>query len=367
VSLDLSPYASGLTPATRWGETLDTLRELLRISGETSSDDLQEFVEGRLDYLEGHPKWEVRRATAQLLGRVRCPSGLRVLGALSKDPDARAAAAASSSLEAWRAKDREHAKQARKESGFLKRLAAIRSRDPLAAREVEALAFTHATLILGGIGHDLSNVVCNLRELRETLTRVVEEGDTSLLPEAIEDLNSDCHLLEALVSDSKEFAAPTSSASSECVLYDSVQNALARNASRIENAITDVRIGESLRAQVPQLDFERALGNLIRNAAEDADGPVRLTFRGYPSPHEQLGPCVVLEVEDDGPGMRDPEGCMAPFRSTKKSGRGSKHSGLGLSIVKRVVELTCQGLFELESEFGVGTKAILTLPRSRED
>lgn len=367
MSLDLSRYAEGLAPEADWGATLDALRELLALSRKTSSDDLQDFVEERLDYLESHPKWEVQRATAQLLGRVRCPSGLRVLESLSKAQDARVIAAAESSRETWRTQDREHAKQARKESGFLKRLAAIRSRDPLAAREVEALAFTHATLILGGIGHDLSNVVCGLREVREVLTQAVEQKDTSQLPQAIQDLNSDCDLLEALVSDSKEFAAPTTSVSLECVLLDCVQNALERNASRISNATPDVRIGEGLRAQVPRLDFERALGNLIRNAAEAADGPVRLTFRGYASTHDDLGPCVVLEVEDDGPGMRDPEGCMAPFRSTKKNQLGSKHSGLGLSIVKRVIELTCQGLLELQSEVGVGTKAILTLPRPQEE
>ena len=74
-----------------------------------------------------------------------------------------------------------------------------------------------------------------------------------------------------------------------------------------------------------------------------------------------------IEVSDDGPGIaaEDLARVMLPFqRVTSDANRRVEGSGLGLPIVKRLVELH-GGVFVLESEVGKGTTARIRLPADR--
>jgi PAS domain S-box-containing protein len=96
--------------------------------------------------------------------------------------------------------------------------------------------------------------------------------------------------------------------------------------------------------------------NLITNAAQAlrGSGTVRLEL-------EKSGGSVVARVRDDGCGMPDEVKARAfePFFTTKPDGRGS---GLGLSIVQGIVGRHAGGI-SVESQEGVGTTFIVTLPR----
>jgi two-component system C4-dicarboxylate transport sensor histidine kinase DctB len=65
--------------------------------------------------------------------------------------------------------------------------------------------------------------------------------------------------------------------------------------------------------------------NLLRNALD--------AVRGRPDPRVKillvLGETILLSVEDNGPGLRDPDKLFEPFYTTKKAGEGL---GLGLAI-----------------------------------
>lgn len=73
-----------------------------------------------------------------------------------------------------------------------------------------------------------------------------------------------------------------------------------------------------------------------------------------------LGDSVVVEIEDNGPGMPEhvKERIFEPFFTTKSVGRGT---GLGLSIVYSIIE-NHKGTMEVNSEVGQGTTFIITLP-----
>lgn len=78
--------------------------------------------------------------------------------------------------------------------------------------------------------------------------------------------------------------------------------------------------------------LRRALGNLVRNAAEAAGPEGRVSVRGERAPDGT----VLLAVEDSGPGL-SPEALarlFVPFSSTKPGG-----TGLGLSLVAKIAAL----------------------------
>ncbi len=75
---------------------------------------------------------------------------------------------------------------------------------------------------------------------------------------------------------------------------------------------------------------------------------------------------IVLRVIDDGPGIPEADlgRVLEPFQRVEAIGHHVEGSGLGLTIVKRLVELH-GGSFRLESQVGVGTQARVELPPER--
>jgi two-component system sensor histidine kinase RstB len=81
--------------------------------------------------------------------------------------------------------------------------------------------------------------------------------------------------------------------------------------------------------------FERALRNLLANAARHAEGRVRVSWRAE-------GEAVLIAVEDDGPGVPadQRERVFEPFaRLDESRDRRSGGVGLGLAIVRRILRV----------------------------
>jgi len=109
--------------------------------------------------------------------------------------------------------------------------------------------------------------------------------------------------------------------------------------------------------------------NLIRNAlqAMAADGgkiviTTRMAFDHRLSPpNGQLGPSLIVEFEDTGPGI-EPElldEVATPFFTTRPEG-----TGLGLAVARHWIACH-EGTLRLESAPGVGTTVRIALPLSR--
>lgn len=106
--------------------------------------------------------------------------------------------------------------------------------------------------------------------------------------------------------------------------------------------------------------FRRALINLIVNAIKycDADDTVTIALS-----HSESS--VEIRIEDDGPGipLAQQQKIFERFeRATDTKGRVIEGSGIGLAMVKEIVELH-NGMISLESEEGVGSTFKVTLPR----
>ena len=105
---------------------------------------------------------------------------------------------------------------------------------------------------------------------------------------------------------------------------------------------------------------ERALLNLIANAAEAMEPGGRLSLSAKRGTRNEGGPAedVEIVVEDDGPGLgdRDPEELFKPFLTTKLNG-----TGLGLAIVRKIMDRH-RGDVRLEPAGERGTRAVLRFP-----
>jgi signal transduction histidine kinase len=102
--------------------------------------------------------------------------------------------------------------------------------------------------------------------------------------------------------------------------------------------------------------------NLVTNALKFMPpGPPVKTVTLALVPREGHG---VLEVRDQGPGFTEEDKAKAFGRFTRLSARptgGEGSNGLGLSIVKKLVE-SMKGRVTLESRLGVGTTFRISLP-----
>lgn len=123
-------------------------------------------------------------------------------------------------------------------------------------------------------------------------------------------------------------------------------------------------VDESMRRTImaDELNVEKIFLNLLSNAVKytPAGGHVRLIVKNEEGAHET--PDSVLIVEDDGIGMSAEflPHIYEPFVQENGQSGSSSGNGLGLSIVKQLVDLM-GGTIDVESEKGKGTRFTVRL------
>ncbi len=116
---------------------------------------------------------------------------------------------------------------------------------------------------------------------------------------------------------------------------------------------------ETLSFQGEKQDLEEMLGNLSDNACKWARSKVQLRATRLPG-KRGVPDVLLLQVDDDGPGLSDTERIEARQRG-KRLDETKPGSGLGLSIVTELTGLY-KGQFELERSPLGGLQARLRLP-----
>jgi signal transduction histidine kinase len=89
----------------------------------------------------------------------------------------------------------------------------------------------------------------------------------------------------------------------------------------------------------------------------------RITFSAHPQENGML----LITIEDNGMGIKDQDKkkLFTPFFTNKVSSR--QGTGLGLYVLRRVIEEFHKGKIWFESEYGQGTKFFLQLPVAQKD
>ena len=109
-------------------------------------------------------------------------------------------------------------------------------------------------------------------------------------------------------------------------------------------------------------EVEQVFLNLFLNAMDAMPDGGTLTIAPSAPASGPAGqdPCLVIAVEDTGPGMSEEtrERVFEPFFTTKEEGKGT---GLGLSICQGIIR-SHGGNIEIESEPGRGTRLLVELP-----
>jgi len=129
--------------------------------------------------------------------------------------------------------------------------------------------------------------------------------------------------------------------------------------------VSNVTILDALAAGLPQVfadghQVQQVLLNLVINAEQamlSANGRGILVVRTWHDPSQEA---VVLEINDDGPGIPDdlqPK-IFDPFFTTKEVGQGT---GLGLTVAYAIIQ-EHGGRIRLESRLGRGASFFVELP-----
>jgi len=171
-------------------------------------------------------------------------------------------------------------------------------------------------------------------EIRNPLTSL--KGHAQLLAESLHETPEKQSKANRVVNEAIRLETLTANLL-DFVRTGEIQPTLCNPIAVLESACADVD-SERIVLDVPSSPMEcrmdgdrmqQALSNLLRNATQASDGKVEASV-------QREGASVVFEVRDHGPGIAAPEmeHVFDAFHTTRARG-----TGLGLAVVRRVVEL----------------------------
>ncbi len=219
------------------------------------------------------------------------------------------------------------------------------------------------------VAHELKNPLTSVRSAVETLSIVKDDASRDRLMEIIQ---HDIRRIDRLISDiseasrldaelSREELVPVNIAHLAETIVDMFNTTSADKgkAIRVESVLQAADTAKSTAPVV--LGMERRIGQVLRNLVDNAlsfspeGGVVRVKVA-------VLDASVRLSVEDDGPGI-PPDSLVKIFERfhTDREGEFGRHSGLGLSISKQIVEAHHGSIVAENREQG-GARFLVDLP-----
>jgi two-component system heavy metal sensor histidine kinase CusS len=221
-------------------------------------------------------------------------------------------------------------------------------------------SFTRLSQFSADLAHELRTPIANM--LGEAQVALSRDRSAAEYRETIESTIGECERLSGIV-DNLLFVARADAASEpvERVRFDA-RAAVEKIAAFYETIAEDrhVTINCSGQGQIsadPAL-FERAVGNLVDNALRftPENGSIQIALAERPNDFE-------IAVSDNGSGVAAehlPRVFDRFYRA--EPSRGSDGAGLGLALVKSIVDLH-GGTARIQSQVGQGTTVCLTFPK----
>jgi two-component system sensor histidine kinase HydH len=211
-----------------------------------------------------------------------------------------------------------------------------------------------------GLAHEIKNPLAILLGGMEYLREKLPEADPEVR-EALGKMREAIMRANIISKDMLSFAKPSKIVFEKAHLNTIVHDAIAFvELFKHKSDTADVELkqeltNEDIYVEVDKNQIQQALFNIFLNAIEAIGMRGEIFIRTYRS-----GVLCVIEVQDHGEGIAkaDLTKIFEPFFTTK---RGQKGTGLGLPIVKSIVERH-KGSIGIESEVGRGTKVMISLP-----
>ncbi len=226
----------------------------------------------------------------------------------------------------------------------------------LQAEKMAALGQT-----VSGVAHELNNPLATILSWAERLSQRATLDEP--VRRGLETILAESERAARIVRNLLTFARKRQTTRAMVDVNQVVRETLALRA--YEQRLTNIGVIDALAAGLPQVfadghQMQQVLLNLIINAEQamlSANGHGILVVRTW---HDADQECVVLEINDDGPGIPDdlqPK-IFDPFFTTKEVGKGT---GLGLTVAYAIVQ-EHGGRIRLESRPNAGASFYVELP-----
>jgi two-component system, OmpR family, osmolarity sensor histidine kinase EnvZ len=201
-------------------------------------------------------------------------------------------------------------------------------------------------LLLAGVSHDLRTPLARLRLGIEVGMR--DEAERGGMVSDIEEM-------DRIIGQFLDFARGDRDAATE---LRGLNEIIAPVVERHRRGGRDIAFAAGELPLIPlrPTAMSRLVGNLLDNALRYGKEPVAVTTK-------QVGPAIVLEIADRGPGIPPDQvdRLKRPFTRGESARTGAAGAGLGLAIVERIARMH-GGTFDLSPGEGGGTLARVTLP-----
>jgi two-component system, NtrC family, sensor kinase len=236
-------------------------------------------------------------------------------------------------------------------------------------------------MLMAGIAHEINTPLGALASNHDVVKRalkrlhdileddVVDEYELVEVRKIVKALNGTLRVNDLavervleLVGSLRSFGRPDRAEVDRADVVEGIETALTLLRHKIGDGITVERDFEDLpQIECFPVEVNQLFMNLLLNAVQaiegQGDGRGTVTIRGR---NREAG--IVLEVEDDGPGI-SPEVRQRIFEPGFTTKGARVGMGLGLIIVRQILDRH-GGTIDVESELGVGTKFSVFLPLS---
>lgn len=214
------------------------------------------------------------------------------------------------------------------------------------------------------IGHEIRNPLSAIRNATYLIKLELskrQDVDPKLL-QRVDIIESEIKATNKIINDMLDFSRARQPVVSKHDLNSLIKEVLDETPPP-QNVGVELKLGEAPKVSMDVDEIRQVLRNLINNsvdAMKASGGTLTLrTGQGKMDRHGTALAAVFVEVSDTGAGINaeDMKKIFEPFFSTKAKG-----TGLGLAVVKRVVEERHNGTITAASEAGKGSAFTVKLP-----
>jgi len=235
-----------------------------------------------------------------------------------------------------------------------------RSRE-LYQQHVQSQTITAQMQTVSGVAHELNNPLATILSWAERLSQ--RAGLEDPVRRGLETILGESERAARIVRNLLTFARKRQTTRAMVDVNQVVRETLALRA--YEQRVTNIAVIDALAAGLPQVfadqhQVQQVLLNLVINAEQamlSTNGHGTIVVRTW---HDADRETVVLEINDDGPGIPDdlqPK-IFDPFFTTKEVGKGT---GLGLTVAYAIVQ-EHGGRIRLESRPNKGASFYVEMP-----
>jgi signal transduction histidine kinase len=335
-----------------------------RLRARDLDDEQLDLVVDLLQRLARHEKWEVRRAVAKAARYLRHEAARPMLTGLLDDKNMQVVRAAEQTLRLRSERLRVELLPEVLDKETQRRLDELGAKHPPRTREAAIrVGVQYGAFMVGTLAHQVRNALMPIEMRLMTLEKRTEGHP---LQDEVKALRQQMMVVQRSLTNSREYARADEPDYRRIAVRSAVEQAL-EQVRPLPVATTNgldagVDVDVSVAIEAVESRLVEALVNVLKNAIEASEQrrPIRLHITGKRTRAGQ----VMLSIRDEGCGMTEEQATRdiwRPYGTWKEGG-----TGLGMPLVKKIVELEHNGELRVASRVGEGTTVTIVLPVQQE-